>query len=50
MNWFLIAQRDWAINHDTKRISDFVLKGKITAEQYGQITGEIYTPPAEPTV
>lgn len=47
MNWFLIAQKDWSIYHDKARIASFVVKLKITAEQYEQITGEIYPQPAE---
>jgi uncharacterized XkdX family phage protein len=42
MNWLQIAERDWATYHDTARISSFVEKGKITAEQYQEITGEAY--------
>lgn len=42
MNWFLIAQRDWEIYHDLARIQNFVIKGKISADQYEEITGEVY--------
>jgi uncharacterized XkdX family phage protein len=42
MNWFLIAQRDWSIYGDMARIKNFVVMGKITPEQYTQITGETY--------
>jgi hypothetical protein len=45
MNWFLIAQRDWSLYHDKTRIVSFVEKGKISAEQYEQVTGEIYPQP-----
>lgn len=44
MNWYLIAERDFALNHDNSRIKAFVEKAKITAEQYELITDEIYTP------
>lgn len=44
MNWFVIAQRDWSIYQDKARIASFVVKEKISAEQYQQITGEVYTP------
>jgi uncharacterized XkdX family phage protein len=43
MNWFLIAQRDWSIYHDTARIRNFVTMGKITEAQYTQITGDTPT-------
>jgi uncharacterized XkdX family phage protein len=42
MNWFQIAKNDWNTYHDTARIKNFVVKGKITAEQYQEITGETY--------
>jgi uncharacterized XkdX family phage protein len=42
MNWVQIATNDWNTYHDTTRIANFVVKGKITAEQYQQITGEPY--------
>jgi hypothetical protein len=47
LNWYLIAQRDWSLYKDKSRIAVFVENAKITALQYEQITGEIYTPPAE---
>lgn len=43
MNWFLLAQRDWAIYHDAERIKGFVQKEKITVAQFEEITGETYT-------
>ncbi|PLR93184.1 XkdX family protein [Bacillus sp. T33-2] len=42
MDWFKLANNDWNIYHDPERIKQFVLKGKITAEQYEEITGEPY--------
>jgi Phage uncharacterised protein (Phage_XkdX) len=42
MNWFLIAQRDYSIYQDNTRIAAFVKNGKISAEQYLEITGEEY--------
>lgn len=42
MNWFLIAQRDWNIYKDHNRIKNFVVRGKITADEYFQITGDSY--------
>jgi uncharacterized XkdX family phage protein len=42
MNWVQIATNDWNTYHDKARIANFVVKGKITAEQYEQITGEPY--------
>jgi Phage uncharacterised protein (Phage_XkdX) len=38
MNWLLIAQRDWSLYKDPLRIKNFVLMGKISAEQYKEIT------------
>jgi uncharacterized XkdX family phage protein len=43
MDWYLCAQNDWSVYHDTSRIATFVQKGKITTEQYQSITGEAYT-------
>jgi uncharacterized XkdX family phage protein len=42
MNWFYIAQRDYSIYQDKVRIQVYVDNGKITADQYYQITGETY--------
>jgi uncharacterized XkdX family phage protein len=42
MDWFQYAKNDWEVYHDTVRIKQFVLKGKITTDQYTQITGEVY--------
>ena len=42
MNWYLIATNDWNAYHDTARIKNFVVKGKITIAQYTEITGEPY--------
>lgn len=43
MDWFQIAQDDWNIYQDPTRIADYVKMGKITADQYQQITGQVYT-------
>lgn len=42
MNWFLIAQRDFGLYKDPSRIRNFVTMGKITEEQFTEITGEAY--------
>jgi uncharacterized XkdX family phage protein len=42
MDWFQYAKNDWEVYHDTNRIRQYVLKGKITPEQYQTITGEAY--------
>jgi hypothetical protein len=42
MDWFKLAQNDWNIYQDKTRITQYVIKGKITAEQYEEITGELY--------
>lgn len=43
MDWFQYAQSDWEVYHDKTRIAKFVQYGKITPEQYQQITDEPYT-------
>lgn len=43
MDWFLVAKNDWDVYHDKNRIGMFIQKGKITQEQYKEITGEPYT-------
>jgi hypothetical protein len=43
MDWFNIAQMDFRIYKEPQRIKQYVVKEKITAEHYQQITGEIYT-------
>jgi hypothetical protein len=42
MDWFKYAQNDWVIYHDTSRIKKYVQFGKITEEQYFEVTGEAY--------
>lgn len=42
MNWFSYAQTDWEIYHDKLRIQKYVQFGKITPEQYEEITGDPY--------
>jgi hypothetical protein len=42
MDWFLIASNDWKIYNDTTRIKNYVIKGKITPEQYQEITDVVY--------
>jgi hypothetical protein len=42
MDWFSYAQNDWSIYHDTTRIAKYVQYGKLTSDQYEQITGEPY--------
>jgi hypothetical protein len=43
VDWFLVAKNDWEVYKDNGRISMFVLRGKITSEQYEEITGEPYS-------
>ncbi|MFS0776270.1 XkdX family protein [Neobacillus sp. 3P2-tot-E-2] len=43
MDWYKTASDDWDIYHDTSRIQKYVQFGKITEEQYQEITGESYT-------
>lgn len=43
MDWFLAAQNDWDVYHDTSRIAKYVSFNKITPDQYQEITGEPYT-------
>jgi hypothetical protein len=42
MDWFLIASNDYKIYGDVARIKNYVIKGKITPEQYQIITGIAY--------
>lgn len=42
MDWFSYAQNDWSIYHDTTRIAKYVQFGKLTSDQYEEITGEPY--------
>lgn len=42
MDWYQYAQNDWEVYHDPSRIAKYVEFGKITPEQYEQITGETY--------
>lgn len=42
MDWFSIAQMDFRIYEEPERIKQYVVKEKITADHYNQITGEIY--------
>jgi hypothetical protein len=42
MDWLKYAQNDWNIYHDSYRIKQYVVKGKITAEKYREITREPY--------
>lgn len=42
MNWFQIAKNDWNTYHDSSRIKSYVVKGKISIDQYTEITGEPY--------
>lgn len=44
MDWFQIAQDDWDIYQDPTRIADYAKMGKITAAQYNQLTGLVYSP------
>jgi uncharacterized XkdX family phage protein len=43
MDWFQYARSDWEVYHDPNRIKVFVQKGKITTNQYQDITGEPYS-------
>lgn len=44
MNWFLTAKRYYDMGFYTKeQVKVFVAAGKITAEQYKEITGEDYS-------
>lgn len=42
MDWFLFAQNDWDVYHDATRIHKYVEFGKISKDQYREITGEPY--------
>jgi uncharacterized XkdX family phage protein len=42
MNWMLFATNDWEVYRDAIRIANYVQKGKITPEQYEQVTGQTY--------
>jgi uncharacterized XkdX family phage protein len=43
MDWYQVVQNDWEVYHNKTRIALFVQKGKITATQYEEITGEPYS-------
>lgn len=43
LDWIRIANMDWEFYHDPTRIAVYVAKGKITPEDYEDITGEPYT-------
>lgn len=43
MDWLMIANSDLRIYKDVVRIKNYVLRGKITEQQYEEITGEPYT-------
>lgn len=44
MDWFETIKRYFDAGLYTKeQVAVFVVKGKITAEQYEQITGDVYT-------
>jgi len=40
MDWFNIATNDWLIYRDKDRLKNYVLKGKITEDEYKSIVGE----------
>lgn len=42
MDWFEAAQNDWEVYHDPSRIRLFVEFGKITSDQFTDITNEPY--------
>lgn len=42
MDWYHIAQKDWEIYRDHSRIAQYVAHGKLTPEQFKEITGEEY--------
>lgn len=42
MDWYQFAQNDWEFYHDLSRIHKYVEFGKITPDQYQEITGEVY--------
>jgi hypothetical protein len=42
VDWMLFAQNDWSVYYDPKRIGIYVQKGKITPEQYQQVTEQTY--------
>jgi uncharacterized XkdX family phage protein len=42
MDWNQAAKNDWEVYHDPTRIAMYVKKGKITPEQYQQVTGQTY--------
>ena len=43
MDWFAFALIDFRIYKEPERIKQYVVKEKITAEHYQQITGQTYT-------
>lgn len=42
MDWYKQAENDWSIYQDVTRIKKYVHFGKISAEQYFEVTGEPY--------
>lgn len=42
MDWYKQAGNDWSIYQDLARIKKYVQFGKITSEQYEEITEESY--------
>jgi hypothetical protein len=42
MDWMQFAVSDWEVYGDPYRIGVYTEKGKITPEQYEEITGEPY--------
>lgn len=42
MDWYTFALIDFKIYKEPERIKQYVIKEKITAEHYLQITGETY--------
>jgi hypothetical protein len=42
MDWYTFALIDFRIYKEPERIKQYVIKEKITAEHYQQITGETY--------